>query len=152
MVGVAQLVRAPGCGPGGRGFDSHLSPHKKPITFVIGFFLVMSYNRHRFNSVGIYTSVFARRNADLTDKCAVESAKGIEADAFGYFRYGLVCLLQSAAGIRNAQRIYVVVETHFKLHTEKMRNIVFAYMKFVFENGKRKIARKILRAVVYHRF
>ena len=27
MVGVAQLVRAPGCGPGGRGFDSHHSPH-----------------------------------------------------------------------------------------------------------------------------
>ena len=29
MVGVAQLVRAPGCGPGGRGFNSHRSP--KPI-------------------------------------------------------------------------------------------------------------------------
>ena len=27
MVGVAQLVRAPGCGPGGRGFKSHRSPH-----------------------------------------------------------------------------------------------------------------------------
>ena len=26
MVGVAQLVRAPGCGPGGRGFNSHRSP------------------------------------------------------------------------------------------------------------------------------
>ena len=29
MVGVAQSIRAPGCGPGGRGFDSHRSPHKK---------------------------------------------------------------------------------------------------------------------------
>ena len=28
-VDLAQLVRAPGCGPGGRGFDSHSSPHKK---------------------------------------------------------------------------------------------------------------------------
>ena len=28
MVVVAQLVRAPGCGPGGRGFDPHQSPHK----------------------------------------------------------------------------------------------------------------------------
>ena len=28
MVGVAQLVRAPGCGPGGRGFKSHLSPQE----------------------------------------------------------------------------------------------------------------------------
>ena len=27
MVGVAQLVRAPGCGPGGRGFKSPHSPH-----------------------------------------------------------------------------------------------------------------------------
>ena len=27
MVVVAQLVRAPGCGPGGRGFKSHLAPH-----------------------------------------------------------------------------------------------------------------------------
>ena len=29
MVGIAQLVRAPGCGPGGHGFDSHYSPHIK---------------------------------------------------------------------------------------------------------------------------
>ena len=27
MVGVAQLVRVPGCGPGGRGFKSLHSPH-----------------------------------------------------------------------------------------------------------------------------
>ncbi len=27
MVGVAQEVRAPGCGPGGRGFKPHHSPH-----------------------------------------------------------------------------------------------------------------------------
>ena len=26
MEGIAQLVRAPGCGPGGRGFDPHYSP------------------------------------------------------------------------------------------------------------------------------
>ena len=29
MVNVAQLVRAPDCGSGGRGFESHLSPVKK---------------------------------------------------------------------------------------------------------------------------
>ena len=28
MVNVAQLVRAPDCGSGGRGFKSHLSPLK----------------------------------------------------------------------------------------------------------------------------
>ena len=27
MVGIAQLVRVPGCGPGGRGFETHYSPH-----------------------------------------------------------------------------------------------------------------------------
>ena len=27
VVGIAQLVRAPDCGSGGRGFDSHYSPH-----------------------------------------------------------------------------------------------------------------------------
>ena len=27
MVGVAQLVRAPGCGSGGRGFKTHHPPH-----------------------------------------------------------------------------------------------------------------------------
>jgi hypothetical protein len=27
MVGVAQLVRVPGCGPGGRGFEPLHSPH-----------------------------------------------------------------------------------------------------------------------------
>ena len=29
MVGIAQLVRASGCGPEGRGFESHYSPQKK---------------------------------------------------------------------------------------------------------------------------
>ena len=29
MVDIAQLVRAPGCGPGGRGFESHYSPHNE---------------------------------------------------------------------------------------------------------------------------
>ena len=27
MVGIAQLVSASGCGPEGRGFESHYSPH-----------------------------------------------------------------------------------------------------------------------------
>ena len=27
MVGIAQLVRAPDCGSGGREFDSHYPPH-----------------------------------------------------------------------------------------------------------------------------
>ncbi len=27
MVELAQVVRVPGCGPGGRGFESHIPPH-----------------------------------------------------------------------------------------------------------------------------
>ena len=32
MVGIAKLVIAPGCGPGGRGFESHYSPQNKKNT------------------------------------------------------------------------------------------------------------------------
>ena len=47
MVSVAQLVRAPGCGPGGRGFESHCPPHiksaferKRIFVFIIHFSLL----------------------------------------------------------------------------------------------------------------
>ena len=35
MVDVAQLVRAPVCGTGGRGFESHLPPHLILYKFII---------------------------------------------------------------------------------------------------------------------
>ncbi len=38
MVVVAQLVRAPDCGSGGRGFESHLPPKKK-VLFLQDLFL-----------------------------------------------------------------------------------------------------------------
>lgn len=38
MVGLAQLVRASGCGPEGRGFDPHHSPHEKALAFGKCFF------------------------------------------------------------------------------------------------------------------
>ena len=38
MVDIAQLVRVPGCGPGGRGFDSHCPPHKKSTSSEVLFF------------------------------------------------------------------------------------------------------------------
>ncbi len=31
MVDIAQLVRAPDCGSGGRGFESHYPPHEIPL-------------------------------------------------------------------------------------------------------------------------
>ena len=37
MVGVAQLVRVPGCGLGGRGFKSPHSPHFKERHFSMPF-------------------------------------------------------------------------------------------------------------------
>ena len=38
LVDVAQLVRVPGCGPGGRGFESHYPPHKKAVKSLHSFF------------------------------------------------------------------------------------------------------------------
>ena len=45
MVGVAQLVRAPGCGPGGRGFDSHRSPHEKALAYASAFSVISARRR-----------------------------------------------------------------------------------------------------------
>ena len=42
MVVVAQLVRAPDCGSGGRRFETDLPPKTKPLTFVGGFFVLLS--------------------------------------------------------------------------------------------------------------
>ncbi len=41
MVGVAQLVRAPGCGLGGRGFKTHHSPHKSILQSKNNFLLIL---------------------------------------------------------------------------------------------------------------
>ena len=41
MVGIAQLVRAPDCGSGGRGFEFHYPPHK--IRFLNGFFYIFNF-------------------------------------------------------------------------------------------------------------
>ena len=46
MVVVAQLVRAPVCGSGGRGFESHLPPKKLRFTVTVNLFLYPSVNLH----------------------------------------------------------------------------------------------------------
>ena len=43
MVELAQLVRAPGCGPGGRGFESHISPQRIRASAWIFFFFRVKY-------------------------------------------------------------------------------------------------------------
>ena len=50
MVIVAQLVRAPGCGPGGRGFKSPHSPHIKALSgFGKGFKFIERNILHLYN-------------------------------------------------------------------------------------------------------
>ena len=44
MVGVAKMVIAPGCGPGGRGFESHHSPHRKRQAYACRFFIIQKRN------------------------------------------------------------------------------------------------------------
>lgn len=51
MVGVAQLVRAPGCGPGGRGFEPHHSPHHYENDFFEKSFLLTLYLFYYINNV-----------------------------------------------------------------------------------------------------
>ena len=41
-AGLAQLVRAPGCGSGGRGFNPHSSPQIKRLTATWGFLILRS--------------------------------------------------------------------------------------------------------------
>ena len=53
MVGIAQLVRASGCGPEGRGFESHYSPQKIPYTKVCGIFTFYLFTLH-FHLIGVY--------------------------------------------------------------------------------------------------
>ena len=46
MVGIAQLVRAPDCGSGGRGFEFHYSPQKiiqTKIVWIIFFCILQEY-------------------------------------------------------------------------------------------------------------
>ena len=40
MVGIVQLVRAPDCGSGCRGFESHYPPHKKSINILFILFFM----------------------------------------------------------------------------------------------------------------
>lgn len=72
MVDIAQLVSVPGCGPGGRGFESHYSPHfdTKLRTELYEFeFITKSYGFERaeikqsgelFGCPGVIVQTFAK--------------------------------------------------------------------------------------------
>ena len=48
MVAVAQLVRAPDCGSGGRGFETHQPPKKKLIKLTsYAFYLIQKFLKRR---------------------------------------------------------------------------------------------------------
>ena len=47
MVIVAQLVRAPDCGSGGRGFEPRLSPFKKALSYDGAFLISASIHWDR---------------------------------------------------------------------------------------------------------
>ena len=53
MVGMAQLVRASGCGPEGRGFETHYSPHKKTeqVADLLCFFKLNPPRRNKYTIV-----------------------------------------------------------------------------------------------------
>ena len=65
MVELAQLVRAPGCGPGGRGFESLISPHNLKHTLRSVFFVFS----HRFYSL------FQRYFDAFSDKLCTDDFK-----------------------------------------------------------------------------
>ena len=56
MVELAQLVRAPGCGPGGRGFESHISPQTEKTVQFARFFLYV-FRLFVVNIAHIYTDL-----------------------------------------------------------------------------------------------
>ena len=80
MVGVAQLVRAPGCGPGGRGFETPRPPQylsqlaDKPRGFV-GYLSIHSSSRASgtwiWSDINFAaSSAFPERTASTTRECS----------------------------------------------------------------------------------
>ena len=73
MVGLAKLVIAPGCGPGGRGFESHRPPHKNALARASAFFheIRLAASEMLLRSVKYASCVmrFAREVAKRSSRC-----------------------------------------------------------------------------------
>ena len=61
MVGIAQLVRAPGCGPGGHRFESDYPPHLffKTASFKLAFILITPFGVQPSGKATDFDSVIA---------------------------------------------------------------------------------------------
>ena len=61
MVGIAQLVRAPDCGSGGRGFEFHYSPQKIIQTKIVWIIFFLNSRRIYYiyeNFLNIYETFY----------------------------------------------------------------------------------------------
>ena len=58
MVDIAQLVSVPGCGPGGRGFESHYSPHNE-----------------RYSAKSSYSSILTKISSDSNGQKSKQSCE-----------------------------------------------------------------------------
>lgn len=71
MVGLAQVVRAPDCGSGGRGFDSRILPHTrlakygrlKSASLVVRLTMCLFYVGSMSNNVSIYVERLMPKSA-----------------------------------------------------------------------------------------
>lgn len=90
MVIVAQLVRAPGCGPGGRGFKSLLSPHFILNTGTSG---RLENPYHFAVRVGIYPEAYCIMN------CPAAQSSSLEREQYIFSRL-FIQLFRQLRGIR----------------------------------------------------
>ena len=67
-MGVAQLVRAPGCGPGGRGFESHHSPKYQALVAQLDRALGFGPSGYRFESCRGYNNIIGDKMRDSISK------------------------------------------------------------------------------------
>ncbi len=116
MVDVVQLVRTPGCGPGGRGFESHHSPHVGAKQALLRFFC-------RKSSHAIPCSSFLQKSNKTIGSHPKTSPEGTPSgDASNDFagkqqRLGqsTICFQQNRLANRNTHNDLISLVHHFRL-------------------------------------
>ena len=95
---------------------------------------------------GMLSSVLARGDPHLLLEGAVEGSDGAKAHKLADLGDGQRICREMATRRRNAKEIDVIVEAHFQLVAEKVRNIIFAHMKLITQDLKRKLSAKVFGA------